>query len=115
MPLVVTQSPPNGYAAAARSADTGVTGTLPIAIASAGSVLARAPGVSGHQTANATPAGIQRVVDWTETSTVTGRAAPRGSQKADASDPEELVEKIVRTIFDRLATESERRGWTQWS
>ena len=44
-------------------------------------------------------------------------AAPPTPQPAGpgASDPDELTEKVIRVILERLADECERRGWPQWT
>jgi hypothetical protein len=33
---------------------------------------------------------------------------------AERSDLEELTERVLRTLMQRLTVESERRGWQQW-
>jgi hypothetical protein len=40
-------------------------------------------------------------------------ASPPGVRSA--SNPEDLAETVLRLVLDRLAVESERRGWQQWS
>ena len=40
-------------------------------------------------------------------------SAPSGIRSA--SNPEDLAEAVLRLVLDRLAIESERRGWQQWT